>query len=326
MISLSAAVRSGETHMLQKIHLMFLKFILQSFIFLYFLRRLMPSKKMSSTPRTVLVTGCSDGGMGAALAMAFHEAGHKVYATARNPSKMKELASHGIKTLTLDIESEESIKACVSQVPNLDVLLNNAGVMYSMPISDLSITEAKKVFDVNVWAYIAVTQAFLPHLLKSKGMIVNQTSVLAGATVPFQSAYNASKAALAMFTDTLRLELEPFGVTVVDMRTGAVASNMIQNQKENTPTTLPAGSIYEPARDVVESAMRKDKMVDAGVPALPWAREIVQDLMARKPPIAIWRGGNARMARMGAFMPHSMLDSVMKKHTGLDIVETKVRK
>jgi 1-acylglycerone phosphate reductase len=168
----------------------------------------MPHKKMASSKRTVLITGCSEGGMGAALAIAFHEAGLHVYATARDLSKMKQLTSLGIETLVLDIQSDSSIASCVSKLSsrNLDILANNAGASASMPISDLSLPEAKKIFDINVWSQLAVTQAFLPLLLKSKRMIVNQTSVMSTTAVPFQSAYAASKAAMAMFSDSKRLE------------------------------------------------------------------------------------------------------------------------
>lgn len=146
--------------------------------------------------------------MGAALAIAFHEAGLHVYATARDLSKMAQLASLGIQTLVLDIQSSSSIAACIIGLSscNIDILVNNAGVSASMPVSDLSLSEAKKLFDVNVWSQLAVTQAFLPLLLKSKGMIVNNTSVVSTTAIPFQSAYNASKAAMAMFSDSMRLE------------------------------------------------------------------------------------------------------------------------
>src|ERR1700712_3541828 len=122
---------------------------------------------MSDSKRKVLITGCSDGGLGAALAIAFHDAGLHVYATARNPAKLAEVTSHGIETLTLDVLSDDSIAACVSKLTDLDILVNNAGAAYSMPVSDLSIPESKKLFDLNVWSHIAVTQAFLPLLLKS---------------------------------------------------------------------------------------------------------------------------------------------------------------
>lgn len=281
---------------------------------------------MSSSKRTVLITGCSDGGMGAALAVAFHEAGLHVYATARNPSKMTQLASLGIETLTLDVLSDTSIAACVSKVTQLDILVNNAGASYSMPVSDLSILESKKLFDLNVWSYLAVTQAFLPLLLKSSGIIVNQTSVVSSTAVPFQSAYNASKAAMAMFSDSQRLELQPFGITVVDLKTGAVTTNLIKNQKVLTPISLPDNSIYAPAREAVESAMRNDKMGDSGTPAKDWAGQVVPELLRKNPPMTIWRGAQARLGRVGTFFPHGMLDGTMKKLTGLDIVEKAVRK
>ncbi|KAM0253111.1 hypothetical protein ACHAQJ_007387 [Trichoderma viride] len=124
---------------------------------------------MSMRKRSVLITGCSDGGLGAELAIAFHEAGLDVYATARDLAKMTQLASLSIKTLELDVQSASSIESCVAKISSLDILVNNAGGGYSMPVSDLSIPEAKKLFDLNVWSYIAVTQAFLPLLLNSKG-------------------------------------------------------------------------------------------------------------------------------------------------------------
>lgn len=82
---------------------------------------------MSSHKRTVIITGCSDGGLGAALAISFHEAGLHVYATSRDESKMSGLQARGIETLTLDVLSETSIAACVCKIPSLDILVNNAG-------------------------------------------------------------------------------------------------------------------------------------------------------------------------------------------------------
>ncbi len=107
---------------------------------------------MAVSKRTVLITGCSEGGMGSALAVAFHEAGLHVYATARDLSKMTHLTSLGIHTLVLDIQSSSSIANCVAELSSckIDILVNNAGASASMPIADLSLSEAKKLFDVNV--------------------------------------------------------------------------------------------------------------------------------------------------------------------------------
>jgi 1-acylglycerone phosphate reductase len=281
---------------------------------------------MSTPKRTVLITGCSEGGLGAALAVAFHNAGLHVYATARNASKMTTLASLGIETLTLDVLSDSSIAACVNKVSHLDILVNNAGAAYSMPVSDLSIPEAKKLFDLNVWSYIAVTQAFLPLLLESKGIVVNHTSAGSCVTLPFQSAYNASKAAIARFSDSQRLELEPFGIKVIDLKTGGVKSNILNNHKEAMQPSLPKGSIYEPARERVEQTLAGDGVLATATPAHEWAAQVVQDLLRKTPPPNVWRGDRAWMVRYGRFLPFGMLDGFIKQMTGLDVVEQLVRK
>ncbi|KAI1378315.1 NAD(P)-binding protein [Hypoxylon crocopeplum] len=282
---------------------------------------------MSSTKRSVLITGCSDGGMGAALAIAFHNAGLHVYATARNPGKMAQLSSLGIETVQLDIQSESSIVACVSKIPSLDILVNNAGNQFVMPIVDVNIAEAKKLYDLNVWAHIAVTQAFLPILLKSpSATIVNQTSIGASVTIPYQGIYNSSKAALAMLSDCLRLELQPFGIKVVDLRTGVVKTNLIKNMQQKDNPTLPKGSVYEPARAAVEKVLRQEGFEGQGMPAERWAEEVVRDLLKTNPPPLIWKGDSAFLSRLSTVLPFGMLDGMVKKMIGLDVVEQILRK
>ncbi|KAH7360323.1 hypothetical protein BKA65DRAFT_182629 [Rhexocercosporidium sp. MPI-PUGE-AT-0058] len=287
-----------------------------------------PSKQQR---KTVLITGCSNGGLGAALAVAYNKSGYRVFATARNPSKMISLKSTGIETLTLDVLSDESISACVAEVTTLtggtlDVLVNNAGAQYNMPISDLSITEAKKIFDLNVWSCISTIQAFLPLLMEAESgaLIVNHTSVGSIAGLPFQAAYNASKAALAMFSDILRLELEGFNIRVVDLKTGGVKSNILANLKH---TELPKNSIYDVAREEADKMLSGEKLkslkgtfVDADV----WAEGVVKDLTQSKPPHQIWRGGQAWLARIGALLPVGLFDGQLKKVTGLDDVIRRV--
>lgn len=282
---------------------------------------------MSSPKRTVLITGCSDGGLGAALAKAFYEAGLKVYATARDPSKMSQLASLGIELLTLDILSESSIADCVSKLSSLDILVNNAGAQYPMPVSDVSIVEAKKLFDLNVWSHIAVTQAFLPLLRSStSGLIVNQTSISASTTVPFSAVYNASKAALAMFSDTLRLELQPFGINVVDLRTGLVQSTMINNTRLNQSVDLlPKDSIFHPAKTTVEKILRMDEFVGKGMQTDTWVKGVVGDLLRARPPNVIWRGETAWLARIATVLPFGTFDGFVKKLAGLDVVEKLIK-
>jgi 1-acylglycerone phosphate reductase len=281
---------------------------------------------MSASKRTVLITGCSDGGLGSALAIAFHNAGLHVIATARTPSKMASLSAiEGIELLQLDVLSSESISNCVNVVNHLDILVNNAGAGYNMPVSDLSITEAKKVFDLNVWACIELTQALLPLLIKSKGMIVNQTSIASVTTLPFQAAYNASKAAMAMVSDGLRLELAPFGINVVDLKTGLVQSTMIENMKKGNLSTLPANSIYQPAKEVVESTLNSDAYEGGGWTSEQWAKAVTANLLKKSPPPVIWKGESAWLARLGTILPHGALDGTVKKLYKLDVIEEKVK-
>jgi 1-acylglycerone phosphate reductase len=281
--------------------------------------------QMTSQKQTVLITGCSDGGLGAGLALAFHNAGLHVYATARNPAKMTELASLGIETMTLDVLSDASIADCVEKVPRLDILVNNAGAAYSMPFSDLDITEAKKLFDLNVWSYLTVTQAFLPLLLESKGIIVNHSSSGSVLTLPFQSAYNASKSAVARFSDTQRLELEPFGVKVIDLKTAAVKSNIINNQLDTKQPALPKDSIYQPAKEKIEKWLRGDDTLKEGMSAEQWGKLVVHDLLKKNPPLNIWQGNQAWLAWVASLAPLGMFDGFAKKMTGLDILEQKMR-
>lgn len=227
---------------------------------------------------------------------------------------MKQLSSRGIETLKLDVLSESSIADCVNKLSSLDNLVNNAGATFLMPVTDISISEAKRLFDLNVWSYIAMSQAFLPLLLtSSKGMIVNQTSIASATTLPFQSVYCASKAAIAMFSDAQRLELEPFGLAVVDLKTGVVRSNLIKNQTEARLASLPDGSIYEPARKVVEKALRQDEFAGKGLPAQEWAQMVTRELLRKNPPSVIWRGEQAWLARIATVFPFGMFDGMVKK-------------
>ncbi|OQO04687.1 hypothetical protein B0A48_09610 [Cryoendolithus antarcticus] len=278
----------------------------------------------ASTKRTVLITGCSDGGMGAELAKHFHKAGLHVYATTRDPSKMTEMTALGIETLNLDITSDDSIKFCVAKVPRLDILVNNAGALHMMPVTDLSIPEAKKFFDLNVWGHLALIQAFLPLLLKSsKAMIVNHTTVGAHLAVPFQFTYNGSKAAMAMMTDTLRLELAAFDIDVVNLKTGGVNTNIVtSNAAAKSP--LPTSSIYAPARKLVEPMLQGNWVPD-GISADEWAKGVVGDLLKPHPPMSIWRGKSAGMARLGSLLPSAWFDGYLKRIMGLDKVEVILR-
>jgi len=143
------------------------------------------------TLKTVLITGCSAGGIGGALALALAKQGHHIFATARNPSKIAaELtALSNVTVLTLDVTSQASVqsaaKAVTSSGRGLDVLVNNAGVGYVAPILDMDIEQVQKLYETNVWGCVRTVQAFQDLLIASRGRVVNLGTVASFVNMPW---------------------------------------------------------------------------------------------------------------------------------------------
>ncbi len=150
----------------------------------------MPDKK-----KTILVTGCSAGGIGAAVVQQLAKHGHHVYATARNASKIPIEISElpNVTVLQLDVTSTESIKAAVKGISRLDVLVNNAGQGYTMPLLDVDIDHAQRLYDTNVWGVMRTVQAFAHLLIASQGRIVNISSVGAVVNTPWIGELRSSR-------------------------------------------------------------------------------------------------------------------------------------
>jgi 1-acylglycerone phosphate reductase len=278
--------------------------------------------------KTVLITGCSDGGLGAALCVAFHKANWRVLATARNIGKMSQLAALGIETLQLDVLSEESLRSCFETVTRLtnnklDMIINNAGIAYMMPVTDIDIEETRKMFDLNFYAPIQTIKIFLPLLLAntSGATIVNHTSIAGDVFIPFGAPYNSTKAALAALTESLRWELAPFGIKVINMKTGAVKSNIQDNTAANHNWRLPPDSIFTPAKVDVERSTTGEKFKNDGIPADAWARGIVADLTKKSPPRAIWSGPQSTLVWLSTFLPAWLFTGPIKEASGMDKVE-----
>lgn len=281
-----------------------------------------------SRPRTILITGCSEGGLGDALARALYQQGQHVIATARSLKKIAHLEEMGIDTFILDVLSSESISACVAALADktgggLDMLINNSGNGYAMPLVDSDLDTARQLFEVNVWGILAVTQAFLPLLLKSDmgGVVVNNTSINSVLPIPMSGIYNASKAAAAMMTDTLRLELAPFDIKVVDLKTGAVKSNFYENRQGGAKPVLPEDSLYNVAKGDVEGILHGAHTKGLKIDTDQWAQQVVKELLKTSPPSQIWKGGNALSAFFSAFLPSAMISHVLSKVGALDVVK-----
>lgn len=142
--------------------------------------------------KNVLVTGCSAGGLGSALARCFRDRGFHVLATVRHAHKAGDLTQEkDIEIITLDVTSASQITSCVAHVQRatggqLDILVNNAGTAIFGPLVHASIEEGKAAYDVNVWGPLAVSQAFAPLLVDSKGVILNISSIAGAVPLAWQ--------------------------------------------------------------------------------------------------------------------------------------------
>ena len=177
--------------------------------------------------RRALITGCSSG-IGRACAIELADRGYEVIATARDPRALDDLRA--AQTLALDVTDDASVLAAMATIGDLDVVINNAGVTAWGPVELLPLDEIERVIKTNVIGVVRVCQAALPSMRRRRhGTIVNiSTAALRG--YPLIGAYAASKAALEIITEALRLELAPFGVRVLLAEPAGVESDFGRNR------------------------------------------------------------------------------------------------
>lgn len=262
--------------------------------------------------KTVLITGCTPGGIGHSLAREFKANGFIVYATARKVESISDLAEKGIETLSLEVTDGDSIEALKREVASrtngrLDIIVNNAGRNYTVPATDIDIDEVNETFAANVFGVMRMCKAFAPLVIEGKGTIVQIGSLAGIMPYVFGSVYNASKAALHSYSDTLRVELAPFGVRVVTVVTGGVISNI-----SRTHRTLPEDSIYLPIAQEYEGRQRHSQA--NGIPNEQYARSVVRQLLRSPSKDTIWEGGGSWLVWfVSRFLPRWVLDQAMTR-------------
>jgi len=186
-----------------------------------------------STNRAVLVTGASSG-MGKACALRLSEAGFTVFAAVRKERDAQELRESGSPRLIpiiLDVTKDQTISEAFGKIRDavgtagLAGLVNNAGIAVTGPIELVPVEELRRQFEINVFGQVAVTQAFLPLIRAARGRIINVGSVGARFALPFGGALNSSKAAFESISDSLRMELRPWGIHVVLVSPGSIRTS-----------------------------------------------------------------------------------------------------
>lgn len=171
--------------------------------------------------KTIFVTGCSSG-FGLDIARYFLERGWKVIATMRTPRQDILPAEDNLRILPLDVTDEDSIRRAIEAAGPIDVLVNNAGIGWLNALEGTPIEVARDLFETNTLGTMRMVQAVLPQFRERKaGTIVNITSSVTLKSLPLLSVYTASKAAVNAFTESLALELQPFGINVRVVLPGA---------------------------------------------------------------------------------------------------------
>jgi NADP-dependent 3-hydroxy acid dehydrogenase YdfG len=176
----------------------------------------------------VLITGCSSG-IGAATAADLVAHGHTVYATARRPETLQDLAEKGCRTLALDVTDEESMAAAVAAVEEAEgsvgVLVNNAGYSQSGAIESIPLDDIRRQFETNVFGLIRMSQLVLPGMRRAGGgRIINIGSMGGKLTFPGGGSYHATKYAVEAISDAMRFEVQGFGVQVVLIEPGLITT------------------------------------------------------------------------------------------------------
>ena len=203
---------------------------------------------MKNTKKIILITGGSSG-IGYDSAVALAKQGHKVYAAARRVEMMEPLKEYGIVPLSLDVTDDNSMQECVKAVLNaenrIDVLINNAGYGYFGAIENVTMEEARKQLEVNVFGMARMCQLVLPTMREQhSGRIINIASIAGKATVYFGGWYNVSKFAVETFSDALRMETKPFGIDVVLIEPSAIKTNWGIIAADNLAESS-RGTVYE---------------------------------------------------------------------------------
>ncbi|KAF4556713.1 Short chain dehydrogenase-like protein 48 [Elsinoe fawcettii] len=339
----------------------------------------------SQPQKYALVTGCTPGGIGHALALtlAAPPYSYHVLATVRDPSKpdLSSLTSRpNITLLPLDVTSSASISSLVEQITTLTssrlhLLINNAGRNYTVPGIEVSMAEVRSVFETNVFSVIKLTNALAPLLLNAatpetsaqkdgKGFygpsgayltldpstatprifrpvlaslnflirvatfgmlsplapkevrptIINIGSLAGTLPYVFGSVYNASKAALHSYGDTLRVELEPLGVDVVTIVTGGVKSNIGRIERHLKPD-----SRYRDAEE--EYAHRQKYAAEVGMRSEEYARRVCKRVLGGGGRGYVWEGAMVALARAGTWAPQWVVGWWMGGKFGLNKVK-----
>lgn len=231
--------------------------------------------------KVVVITGGSSG-IGKSVGEFLSDKGFTVYGTSRNPER---ITNSRFPLLALDVRNKESIQKAFAEVitksGRIDVVINNAGVGITGPIEEIPTEEIRNNFETNFFGPIEVMKAALPQMRAQKsGLIINITSIAAYMGLPYRGIYSASKGALELITEAIRMEVKSFGIHITNVAPGDFATN-IASGRYHAPVI--SGSAYETPYGNTLKMM--DEHVDSGSNPNEMAEAIYKIIQTSNPKI-----------------------------------------
>jgi NAD(P)-dependent dehydrogenase (short-subunit alcohol dehydrogenase family) len=279
---------------------------------------------------SVLITGASTG-IGEACALRLARDGFHVFAGVRKDAdgaRLKQAAgAHPLTPVIIDVTDVATINNTLLEISTavgdwgLAGLVNNAGISVAGPIEVLPLDRWRQQFEVNVTGQLAVTKAFLPLIRKATGRIVFMGSIGGRMSSPFLAPYNASKFALEAITDSLRVELQPWGIHVSIVEPGSIATPIWDKSlslADDIEREIPPEStaLYKEQIDAMRKAAKE--IGDAGIPPDEVAKVVEHALSAKKPKTRYVVGRDARIQAIAKkIVPDRQMDRIVSSRLGL---------
>jgi NAD(P)-dependent dehydrogenase (short-subunit alcohol dehydrogenase family) len=276
----------------------------------------------SGIQELAVVTGASTG-IGAATARELARRGFHVLAGVRRDRDADAIGGPGIEPLIVDITNPDHIQALATRVHGdpqgraVRALVNNAGIGVNAPVEAFAIDEWRRLFEVNLFGHVAVIQTLLPALIRSKGRVVNISSVGGKVAMATYGPYAGTKFALEAVSDSLRREMAPFGVGVVVVEPGAVRTEMpgraIATAHELMSAMTPEQSQrYGPLVQAITAQTAAHTTPGSGLAADAAAKVIAKAITARKPRTRYTIGRDAALlTSLTRILPDRTLDRII---------------
>ena len=236
--------------------------------------------------KVILITGASSG-IGKDTALSLVKEGHIVYGAARRLEMMQDIIQAGGHAIKMDILKDRNIDDVVNQIINkqnrIDILINNAGYGLWGAVETISIDEAKRQFDVNIFGLAYLTKKIIPIMRKQKsGKIINMSSMGGKVYTPFGAWYHATKYALEGWSDCLRIELKSFGIDVILIEPGVIKTEF-QDVMMDSTVERSIGTPYEKKLKALEKATQEMYARGIGSPPSTITKLIIKAINSHNP-------------------------------------------